>query len=103
MDASPELAEEMAAVVSEFHPVGFRLMAKALADNDTTHILPTIDVPTLLLWGEGDRRSPLEVAERFRRAIPGPELGVISGAGHISNMERPGAFDRHVLRFVPMD
>ena len=89
----------MAAVASEFHPHGFRLMARTLADNDTTDLLPTIDVPTLLLWGNGDRRSPLDVAEAFHRAIPRSELVVIARAGHVSNMERPREFDAHVRRF----
>lgn len=98
-DASPELSEEMAGVVRDLHPLGFRLMAKTLAENDTSDVLATIDVPTLLLWGEGDRRSPLEVAERFRSLIRGSELVVIPGAGHVSNMERPAEFDVHVRRF----
>jgi len=89
----------MAAVVFEFHPIGFRLMARTLAENDTSHLLPTIDVPTLLLWGDDDRRSPLDVAEQFRIAIPCAELAVISRAGHVSNMERPEAFDARVRRF----
>jgi pimeloyl-ACP methyl ester carboxylesterase len=74
-------------------------MAKALADNDTTDLLPTIDVPTLLLWGDDDRRSPPDVAERFRSAIPGADLVVIPRAGHVSNMEQPEAFAAHVRRF----
>jgi pimeloyl-ACP methyl ester carboxylesterase len=98
-DGSPQLQEEMAVVVSEFHPLGFRLMAKTLADNDTTDLLPTIDVPTLLLWGDDDRRSPLEVAERFRSAIPDAKLAIIPRAGHVSNMEQPEAFNAHVRRF----
>lgn len=97
--ASPGLSAEMAEVVSAFHPLGFRLMAKALAETDTTDLLPTIAVPTLLLWGEDDRRSPLDVAERFRDSIPHAELVVIRGAGHVSNMERPEEFDAQVRRF----
>ena len=50
-------------------------MATALADNDTTDLLPTINVPTLLLWGDDDRCSPLAVAGWFRDTIPGSELG----------------------------
>jgi pimeloyl-ACP methyl ester carboxylesterase len=99
MDASPKLEREMASVVSQFHPHGFRLMARTLAENDTTELLPTISVPTLLLWGEGDRRSPPEVAERFHRAIPHSQLLVIPKAGHVSNMERPEDFAAHVSRF----
>ena len=97
--ASPELAAEMAQIVGGFHPHGFRLMAKSLAETDTTDLLPTIDVPTLLLWGDGDRRSPLSVAEQFRDAIPGAELSILGGAGHVSNMEQPAAFNAEVRRF----
>ncbi len=41
-DASEELAAEMAAVVADLHPLGFRLMAKAVADTDTSILLETI-------------------------------------------------------------
>lgn len=98
-DATQELADEMASVVSQFHPLGFRLMAKTLADNDTNDLLATIQVPTLLLWGAHDQRSPLSVAEHFRRAIPRAELTVIPSAGHVSNMEQPNTFHTHVRRF----
>ncbi len=100
LNASPQLASEMAAVVADFHPLGFRLMTKSLADTDTTPELTTIKVPTLLLWGEGDRRSPLSVAEQFHAAIPDSELRVIPGAGHISNMEKPDDFNASVRRFL---
>lgn len=100
LDATPELAAEMATVVSDFHPLGFRLMARSLADTDTSSLLTTIQRPTLLIWGEGDRRSPPSVAEQFHSAIPGSSLEVIRGAGHISNMERPDDFNAIVRRFL---
>lgn len=99
-DAAPQaVRDEMAAVLADFHPLGFRLMARSLADTDTTDLLPAIDVPTLLLWGEQDERSPLSIAEQFHAAIPSAELAVIPGAGHISNMERPDEFNDQVRRF----
>lgn len=97
---SDEVTSAMADIVSGFHPLGFRLMARSLAENDTTSLLPTIRVPTLLLWGEGDQRSPIQVAERFRDAIPNAELQIIPGAGHVSNLEQPDAFTTHVRRFL---
>jgi pimeloyl-ACP methyl ester carboxylesterase len=97
--ASQDLVHEMADVVSDFHPHGFRLMAESLAETDTSDLLPTIEVPTLLLWGEHDQRSPLPVATRFRDAIPGAELEVITRAGHVSNMEQPEQFNTCVRRF----
>jgi pimeloyl-ACP methyl ester carboxylesterase len=96
---SPDVQEQMSAVVRDFHPLGFRLMAKSLADTDTRSLLPNLDVPTLLLWGDEDRRSPMSVAERFRDAIPMAELAVIANAGHVSNMEQPDRFNAHVRRF----
>lgn len=98
-NAPRELIDEMSAVFRDFHPRGFRLMAKSLADTDTRGLLPTIDVPTLLVWGNEDNRSPMEIAEQFRDAIPKAELAVIPGAGHVSNMEQPDEFNAHVRRF----
>ena len=97
---SDEVTEAMSAIVSEFHPLGFRLMARSLAESDTTSLLSTIHVPTLLLWGEEDQRSPIDVAEQFRDSIPNAELQIIPAAGHVSNMERPDAFTSHVRRFL---
>jgi pimeloyl-ACP methyl ester carboxylesterase len=97
--ASPDLKEEMSAVVSDFHPLGFRLMAKSLDDTDTTDLLPNIGVPTLVLWGDDDRRSPMNIAEQLRDAIPNAALAVIANAGHVSNMEQPEEFNAQVRRF----
>src|SRR5205807_8779157 len=98
--ATSELADEMAAVVADFHPLGFRLMAQSLADTDSTALLPMIDVPTLLLWGDSDSRSPVEVVgAQFRDAIPGAELVVIRNAGHVSNMQQPTQFNAHLRQF----
>ena len=97
--ASHDLKEEMSAVVSDFHPFGFRLMAKSSADTDTTDLLPDIGVPTLVLWGDDDRRSPMNIAEQLRDAIPNAELAVIANAGHLSNMEQPEEFNAQVRRF----
>lgn len=97
---SDDVTSAMAEIVADFHPHGFRLMARSLAENDTTSLLPTIRVPTLLLWGEADQRSPIDVAERFREAIPTAELRIIPGAGHVSNMEQPDLFTSHVRQFL---
>ena len=58
-----------------------------------------IAVPVLLVWGDGDQRSPLTIAAQFRAAIPGAELAVIPNAGHVSNMEQPEEFNSRVRQF----
>jgi pimeloyl-ACP methyl ester carboxylesterase len=97
--ASPDLKDEMSEVVSEFHPSGFRLMARSLYDTDTTDLLPNVGVPTLVLWGDDDRRSPMNIAKQLHDAIPDSELAIIANAGHVSNMEQPEEFNAQVGRF----
>jgi pimeloyl-ACP methyl ester carboxylesterase len=97
--ASAELTAEMAAVVSAFHPAGFRQMAESLAEADTTDLLEQIAVPVLLLWGDADRRSPVDVARHFASRVSGGELVLIPGAGHVSNMEKPEEFNAAVRGF----
>lgn len=97
--ASNELRHEFSVIVSEFHPIGFRLMSRSSAEMDTRDLLPHIAVPTLLLWGEQDRRSPIEVARQLYGAIPNAQLAVIPNAGHLSNMEQPRLFNEHARRF----
>jgi pimeloyl-ACP methyl ester carboxylesterase len=97
--AAPEVREELATIMSDFQPHGFRLMARALADADTRDLLPEIRVPTLLLWGEADARSPLNVARAMKALIPKARLSVIPGAGHLSNVEAPARFDAELRAF----
>ncbi len=94
-----EARDELARVMSDFHAVGFRLMATALADADTRDLLPKIRVATLLIWGDADARSPMSVAHQFRDAIPGARLAIIAGAGHVSNLEEPARFNAEVRDF----
>ncbi len=99
--ASPaqEAREELGRIMADFHPIGFRLMATALANADTRDLLATIRAPTLLVWGDADSRSPMAVAHQIHRAIPGAGLAVISGAGHVSNLEQPAQFNAEVRSF----
>lgn len=96
--ATQEVREELARVMSDFHSTGFRLMALSSANTDTRDLLPEIRVPTLLVWGEADTRSPISVARQFHAAIANARLVVIP-AGHLSNVEAPAQFNAEVRSF----
>jgi pimeloyl-ACP methyl ester carboxylesterase len=98
--APPGLVDEVVAVMSDFHPAGYRAMALAFAELDLRPVLPTITVPTLLLWGEHDRRSPVPVAEAMHSQIPGSQLVVLPGVGHLGNLEASDAFNQAVRSFL---
>jgi len=67
---------------------------------DSTPLLPTIHVPTLILVGDEDTVTPPSAAEEMHKAIAGSELVRIPGAGHLANLERPDVFDPALARFL---
>jgi pimeloyl-ACP methyl ester carboxylesterase len=90
------LLEEMAADV---RPESLRRVLLLMAEADQRDLLPRISVPTLLIWGEHDVRSPLGVARQFERAIPTTNLVVIPECGHVSNLEQPERVNEFVREF----
>jgi len=97
---TPEAVDEMVAIISEFHPVGARTMARSFAEADLRDVLSSIEVPTLLLYGEQDQRSPLHIAVDLHDRIPNSELLVIPKVGHMINYDDPERFSDAVLTFL---
>lgn len=60
---------------------------------DRTSLLPRIAVPTLVVAGEEDAITPLAESLVLRDRIPGARLVTIAGAGHLSSLEQPEAFN----------
>ena len=101
--APKTLLDTYVAIMSDVHPVGFRAMSRTVAP-DFRELLPLIDIPTLLIWGNEDKRSPVRCGEAMRDAIPAARLLVIPNAGHVSNMEQPAQFNAAVREFLhPID
>lgn len=102
--APARLVEEVTRIMYEnagaFHPVGYRTMLRAMAEADLRDVLGKVHIPTFLLYGQNDQRSPLPVAKEFHARIPNAEFVLIPGAGHICNMEAPAEFNSHVRRFL---
>lgn len=98
---SPNVIDELKAILLEFHPEGQRaLLRSGWAEQDARDILPQIKIPTLLLYGGKDVRSPMDVAKEMHASIPGSTLVVMEGIGHESDMEAPDRFNSEVRRFL---
>jgi 3-oxoadipate enol-lactonase len=67
---------------------------------DSTEDLVTIDVPTLVIVGEEDAITPPALARKLHEHIGRSRLAVIPEAGHLSNLEEPGAFGGAVANFL---
>jgi len=97
---SPKTVDGLVAIMSEIRPVATRAMAHALAEADLRDVLTTIAVPTLLVYGEADERTPLSVAEELGDDIPGSRLVVMPGLGHECYLEAPEGFNAELRRFL---
>ena len=77
--------------------------ASALNTNLTTEIaarLPSIRVPTLILWGEEDRFQTIAYGERLAWDIPGAQFVRIAGARHFVMVDRPRAVADRLASFI---
>jgi 3-oxoadipate enol-lactonase len=78
---------------------GYIGCVEALKVYDYSKNLETMRIPTLLVVGDQDADRPTTMAADAKR-IPGAGFVVIPGAGHISNIENPAAFNAAVAPFI---
>jgi pimeloyl-ACP methyl ester carboxylesterase len=95
-----DLTEQAFALASGIHPQASLTMLRAMAEADLRSVLPRIHVPTLVLHGDRDARSPLPVGRELHERIPGSQLVVLPGVGHASNLEAAGIFNHEVRVFL---
>jgi len=60
-----------------------------------------VRVPTLIVWGRGDRWIPVGDADRFAAAIPGSRRVVLENCGHVPQEERPAEIVHLLQEFAP--
>ena len=97
----PELTEYVRRMLARAPAEGVVGALEAMiARPDSTETLATIDVPTMIVVGDEDVLTPPKESRAMHEAIRGSRLEVLAGAGHLSNLERPAAFNHVVSEFV---
>ncbi|TXH25882.1 MAG: alpha/beta hydrolase [Cyclobacteriaceae bacterium] len=99
--ASKELVDEVFETTKSI-PKCMRIVAiaKSAQRNNLALELPSIKVPTLLVWGLNDTITPPMVAHEFNRLIPNSELKFIDKCCHAPMMEHPEKFNQIVEDFL---
>jgi pimeloyl-ACP methyl ester carboxylesterase len=69
-------------------------------DQPVDDLWPSVEQPTLIVWGTEAQTTPLADAEDFVLARPETSLLPLTGAKLLPNEERAGAFNEAVLRFL---
>jgi pimeloyl-ACP methyl ester carboxylesterase len=67
---------------------------------DSTPLLATIHVPTLIMVGEEDTVTPPAASEEMHRAIAGSQMVRLPQAGHLGNLEQPDMFNAALAAFL---
>lgn len=69
-------------------PEVLRQTMNIILNEDQRKIMPNINAPTLMIWGDKDTATPLEDAKKIEKLIPNSGIAVLEGAGHFSYLDR---------------
>jgi 3-oxoadipate enol-lactonase len=98
--ASPDLVGFLRAR-AETRPASLIAGIEALRDRpDRAAELGAIRVPTLAIRGSDDQVTPAVDMQQMAGAIAGATFVSLSGAGHLSHIEAPEAFQRALMTFL---
>jgi pimeloyl-ACP methyl ester carboxylesterase len=101
LSRKPDVVAAVQSMLEETNADGTSAALAALAGRaDSVETLGKIRLPTLILVGDEDGLTPPPLAERMRDGIRGSELVRLEGAGHLSNLEAPDAFNAAIRQFI---
>ena len=99
--SNPKAIESIRAIIEAISPLSIAGTLLALAARtDTTSSLASVAVPTLIMVGEHDSLTPPPASESMHKHIKGSQLQIIPEAAHMSNIENPAVFNKHLIDFL---
>ena len=100
-NAPPEMRERVRQIMSTSSREGVIAALRAMAERpDSSPLLPSINVPVLIIVGEEDSITPPVDAERMANALPKATLVKIPGAAHLANVEKAADVNAAILDYV---
>jgi pimeloyl-ACP methyl ester carboxylesterase len=93
----PELVYEVASGAGK---PGFLDALAAIGDYDFRDRLPSVSVPTLIVWGRNDWVVPVSGAYEYEQLIPDARRVIFEETGHVPMLERPARFNALVEEFL---
>ncbi|MFL6720772.1 MAG: alpha/beta fold hydrolase [Sphingomonas sp.] len=98
--AEAEVRREVVNTMSNIDPAAYRTGAEAVWLADQRGRAGAIRAPTLVLVGDQDLITPVDLSSELVDLIPDSRMQLIAGAGHLSNLEKPAEFNALVERFI---
>jgi 3-oxoadipate enol-lactonase len=100
--AGPEVRREVVETMSRIDPTAYRIGAEAVWLADQRDRAQSIAVPALILCGDQDLITPVDLSSELVDLIPEARMQVIAGAGHLTNLEKPREFNQAVEAFIQL-
>jgi pimeloyl-ACP methyl ester carboxylesterase len=86
--------------LAKMHPLYFVRTLDSLKDHSAWDHLAHVDVPTIVIGGEGDKFTPVWLSQRMAEHIPQAEYAYVPGGTHTAPLERPGLVNAAIERFL---
>lgn len=95
------LKAEYLAMCRDVGPQAFVRQQNAIMHRvDSRPLLSTIRCPTLVLVGEQDAATPVELSREMAAGIAGARLAIVPECGHLATMEKPEAVTREMVAWM---
>jgi len=100
--SQPAVAAHIIKMMKATPPKGAATALRARAEriDYLKDVLPTINIPTLVIVGRQDEFTPVAKAEELQQSLQNCKLVIIEDAGHMPNLEHPEEFNNAVLEFL---
>ncbi|WP_165498087.1 alpha/beta fold hydrolase [Siculibacillus lacustris] len=99
-DAEPALFETLAASIAGMTAEAYIEAAQSVFTADVVELMKAIRVPTRVVVGSRDQRTPPHLSEAIAALIPGADFRAIDGARHLANLDRPEGFHAAIDPFL---
>jgi 3-oxoadipate enol-lactonase len=95
-----EMMDRVGEMIRRTPSPGYVGCCHAIPKIDVTDRLGEVRCPALVIVGEEDLGTPVEMARQIHAALPGAELAILRSASHLSNLEQPEEFNRVLAGFL---
>lgn len=101
LEEDEELVDYVRDMIMHTSPEGAIAALRGMKERaDSLPLLPSIEVPTIVVHGEDDQIVPVAEAEEMHDLLPNSDLFIIEEAGHLVSMEQPDVFNGIVAEFL---
>ncbi len=80
-------------------PAFFTNLLKSVQGHSTETVLKKVKIPSLVIGGEYDQFTPVWIAKKMHRTIPGSEIFIVKKGTHAALLEQPELINLRIEKF----